>query len=653
MTKSNPKYQLKGADYWLPSQIRPKELHPDIKPDVFALSQYRRSIADFVRIICKKHVPVVFRESKDDSGTDGKRVIITSTISPFNFDAVVGTAMHEGSHIRDTDFKLWFKLPKLVTKKLDLVAKAEKLGITNVHTYTKKHQLKEEGQLTDHVRTNLNIFEDRRIDNNTYKMSPGYRVYYKAMYADAWQSETIDKLIADPTKFVKKTVDTYLFYVCNLINKNVDLDVLPGLRDIFRLADLRHIGRFTNTAGILELSYEVYNIILDNVDPAEQAEENKVFEKIRKMKNAMDKARERLKYLLGKGADDLSEEELQEIAEALKNQKEFLDGETEKIAISGELADKLNILMDSESSLIEIEPKGDYKGTECLVVKKVTDAMLDGTVFSAFEPFQSETALKCIDGGMNLGRVLGKKLKIRNETKVTEYTRKKQGVLNRRMLHEVSFGNTDIFTQTEIEFFQDALIHITWDASSSMGGTKWENSMTSIVAICKAAEMSRNIDVVVSTRGVQLVNDNVLPTVIVVYDSRRDTLHRLRLVLAHIRCNASTPEGLCFEAMIKDLFRREPARKLYLLNFSDGEPFFMNNDIHYGGESAHEHTRLMVNEIRKFGMEVLSYFLKSDTTLGGDAREAFMHMYGKDAAFIDVLNIIDVAKTINKKLLIK
>ena len=41
------------------------------------------------------------------------------------------------------------------------------------------------------------------------------------------------------------------------------------------------------------------------------------------------------------------------------------------------------------------------------------------------------------------------------------------------------------------------------DASGSMSGEKWENTMTSVVAICKAVSMIQNVDVVVSIRSTQ------------------------------------------------------------------------------------------------------------------------------------------------------
>ena len=74
------------------------------KVDTIALAAYRRSIANFVNIVTGRNdIPVTF-SSGDDSYTDGKKVVISSNIKDKNFDSIVGLALHEGSHIKLSDF---------------------------------------------------------------------------------------------------------------------------------------------------------------------------------------------------------------------------------------------------------------------------------------------------------------------------------------------------------------------------------------------------------------------------------------------------------------------------------------------------------------------------------------------------------------------
>ena len=72
--------------------------------DHIQLAQYRRAISNFVNIVTgRSDIPVQF-QSRDSSYTDGKRVMIGSKIDEKNFDPVVGLALHEGSHIKLSDF---------------------------------------------------------------------------------------------------------------------------------------------------------------------------------------------------------------------------------------------------------------------------------------------------------------------------------------------------------------------------------------------------------------------------------------------------------------------------------------------------------------------------------------------------------------------
>jgi hypothetical protein len=92
----------------------------------------------------------------------------------------------------------------------------------------------------------------------------------------------------------------------------------------------------------------------------------------------------------------------------------------------------------------------------------------------------------------------------------------------------------------------------------------------------------------------------------------------------------------------------------YFINFSDGQPWYQNGEIYYSGERAESHTKKMVNNMKAKGMSVLSYFI-SDYDLNDDCSDVrtFKGMYGKDAEFINATNMMQVAKTMNKKFLSK
>ena len=60
----------------------------------------------------------------------------------------------------------------------------------------------------------------------------------------------------------------------------------------------------------------------------------------------------------------------------------------------------------------------------------------------------------------------------------------------------------------------------------------------------------------------------------------------------------------------------------------------------------------MVNNMRAKGINVLSYFIGGSYDSDSDNR-SFKNMYGSDASFINATNMMEVAKTMNKKFLEK
>jgi hypothetical protein len=72
--------------------------------DLYKLSASKRAISNFVNIVTNDQIPVKFN-TRGDSYTDGKSVVIGSNIvEPKDFDIAVGLALHEGSHIKLTNF---------------------------------------------------------------------------------------------------------------------------------------------------------------------------------------------------------------------------------------------------------------------------------------------------------------------------------------------------------------------------------------------------------------------------------------------------------------------------------------------------------------------------------------------------------------------
>jgi nitric oxide reductase activation protein len=190
-----------------------------------------------------------------------------------------------------------------------------------------------------------------------------------------------------------------------------------------------------------------------------------------------------------------------------------------------------------------------------------------------------------------------------------------------------------------------------------MSGDKWNKAMTSTVAMIKACDMAGNIDVVVSIRTTHSPRQNYnrnesVPLIMVVFDSRKDKLVKVKNLFPALDVDGVTPEGLCFEAIEKDLIPGNSNQDSYFINYSDGCPYYGNKEIDYSGRAAEKHTAKMVNNMRAKGISVLSYFIGGSYSYD-DENRAFKNMYGSDASFINATNMMDVAKTMNKKFLDK
>ena len=186
--------------------------------------------------------------------------------------------------------------------------------------------------------------------------------------------------------------------------------------------------------------------------------------------------------------------------------------------------------------------------------------------------------------GISLGTKLGRKLQIRGESRDLKWTRQDKGRIDKRLIAELGFGNDRVFQTTFTEQYSDAFLHISVDASGSMSGSKWDNTMTSVVAILKAVDMISNVDVSVSFRSTHSSSRSYggeNPLVLVGYDSRVDNFNKVKKMFPSIFPGGTTPEGLCFEALLKDMIPSSQNRDSYFLNLSDGMPMFSSSNFNY------------------------------------------------------------------------
>lgn len=657
------------------------------KTDLVALAGYRRAISNFVTIVTGESDIKVNFNSNDQSYTDGKTVTIGARLDDKLFDPSVGLALHEGSHIKLSDFDFLKNLEYEVPQ--EYFDRGFKKGYNRT-------------EVLGHVKNLLNYVEDRRIDNYIFTTSPGYKGYYHSMYEKYFYSKVIDKaLLSD--EHTNEVMDSYMFRIINLTNKNTNLDALNGLREIWNILDIKNISVIGNTNMAFNVALSIYKIILDNLeDGIEETDENgevstkpndgssestegQESQESGNSKTLSDEEFDRLKDAMSEGdvkqghsngSDiQLTDRQKKQLENAIRKQEKFMNGEIQKKKVSKKESKELQTIEASGMTYEEVGKDIDWtkKGTKVLVIRKLTKALIDASGnydsgLSILSPYKyryvhnynDDTEVTgFVEKGISLGTRLGRKLQVRGESRDTKWTRLDSGRIDKRLIAELGFGNERVFNTTFTESYSDAILHISVDASGSMSGDKWTNTMTSVVAICKAASMIQNVDVVVSIRSTHCVggyrnrNSNNVPLILIAYDSRVDKFNKVKNLFSHLRVAGTTPEGLCFEAIMNEIVPTTKDRDSYFLNFSDGMPMFQNNELSYYSGEALGHTKKMVNEMRTKGIKVLSYFIGDSEYERESSVQDFKQMYGKDAEFVDVTSVMSVSKTMNKKFLEK
>ena len=629
--------------------------------DLIALASYRRAISNFVSIVTgESDIKVTFK-SNGDSYTDGKQVVISSKLDDKLFDSTVGLALPEGSHINLSDFDFLKGLEHHIPQ--EYINRAEVFGWDKYEVMSKVKDL-------------LNYVEDRRIDYFVFTNSPGYKGYYHSLYDKYFHSKVIDKALKS-SEYTSKDWDSYIFRIINLTNKNSDLSALPGLSDI-RKVIFGNVKSLDSTEQAFQVALSVLDIILDNLDvnvenPQEDENEDGESQEI-SVDGGDGDGNEDGSDDGGSSSDkpELTDNQKKQLQNAINKQKKFMDGEIAKKGLTKKDKASMDAVESAGMSYVDVAKdmtdrwSGKKTPTKVLLVKKFNKTLAESdTVSMIYKPDYSwgniDDNKKAIHDGLVKGTILGRKLQVRGESRETKWTRLDSGRIDKRLIAELGFGNERVFNTSFIESYSDAFLHISVDASGSMSGQKWLNTQTCVASIAKACSMINNVDLVISYRSTQSSNGSgyyrsrgskEYPLMLIAYDSRVDKISKLTNMFHLLHPSGTTPEGLCFEAVMKEIEPSSKDKDSYFLNFSDGMPMFGNDDVDYHHDTAIDHTNKMVKMIRDKGVKVLSYFIGDSYDMERSTR-TFKRMYGNDAEFIDVTSVLPVAKTMNKAFLKK
>ena len=594
----------KGSAYWLKETRNTNENF-----DLIELANTQRAISNFVKIQTGKEIPIEFIPNNNcDSMTDGKKIVISSTINTRNLDAVIGTALHEAAHCKYTDF---FVLKKIANRLLEVNLMGGRRWIELL----------------------LNFIEDKRIDNLVYHNAPGYQDYYRAMYDRYFYSKTVDKGLKGK-EYRGENWEHYMFRIINMFNKNADPTALKMLPQVYKVVDLENIGRLTSTKHSLELAITIYQLInmhfILNSKDKHQAQENR------------------------KGAKQ-NKTSKEEIKKAFSKQQEFLKGNVYKSPITHKERKQVEAISKSNIDIKNVKAT-DSKGIEHTnipvhVIDGITPTIIESNLYEVFG--RVNLMNKQIDEGVAKGKKLLRKLRIRNEQITLASKRLKSGKIDPRRIYAANFED-DLFYKIDRANYKPISLHVTIDGSGSMEGTKWWQTLINTIALGYISLHMNNIDLTISIRttGRDLSKSSMtaqVPLLILAFNSKKHTLADLKR-LGHYKTKGLTPEGMCLNALNEYIPNSSYYLDSYLINMSDGYPTFERyGKFTYKGEEAILDTAKAVKNIKKKGVNILSYFIQSSTTQTKEEElmENFQIMYGKEASFIDPKNMYEVTKTLN------
>lgn len=688
------------SNYWLKDSIfekkqsyffdEPESVEKESKYDHFQLAQYQRAIANFVRIMTGRSDIVVKYNSGGDNYTDGKTIALSPNIKEKEFDTAVGLALHEASHILHSDFDM-----------LISAMDSERRMWGN--------------EVADRKKLFWNLVEDLFIDATTYRDAPGYRGYYSSLYQKYFGDKKIEEGLWSKD-FAVPTWDNYLFHLINIRNPQRNLQALPGLEKMFGMLDLPNITRLS---GGMDARYVLANALyteceqyIDAVEEMKQQMAKKsqqgdqgeqgqggqgsgeidydqLNEMLEKMGDEMGEVGDQMgegsggeddqhgdKFTASNGVpiqeelegtnyvdmDKLSDKAKTALDKMLQQQKDFVKGQARKGKLSKADQQKVNAYasVDMEKKVVGSNSNFSKKGLPLYIIRELSESFIDsvGSTYG-FRHWVSDYSKRNIEDGINRGKLLAKKLQLRNEERVLKTSRLDSGKIDKRLLHEIGFDNFDIFSKININAYKPSFIHISLDQSGSMGWGLWASAIQFAAMFATASKYINNIHLVISARSTFSASGKAtyrgghdhVPYMVTIFDSKKHNINHIRKFFPRMEANQLTPEGLCFDGIMKETLQMAQNTDAYFINICDGEPYLQytstTGQFNYQGTEARRHSREQMKRMEAGGIKFITYFIGNEHGF-----ESVKECYGENSVRLgDAGEVQKIAKTMNKRLL--
>jgi hypothetical protein len=484
-------------------------------------------------------------------------------------------------------------------------------------------------------------------------------------------------------------MECYQYRLLNLTNVYSDLNALKGLKNIYSVLDLKNIVRLNTPQDRFVVSKQICDIIL-NYSESEYSSNNSQSTQ-QENKNSDDFSDSDLDSEMqnnefsDKNYDNMLSKSLSDKESSMEDNEKSNQTESKKETIEDEDKNNKNKLSTSDRNILEKLKKfvnGDIKkkkinksvekeisslqnsGTQmkyskflnykvkCLLFKSVNKTFIHSTLF----PFYSShiNNKRYIDKGINLGKVLAKKLKLKNEDDRLIFNRQNCGKIDKRLIHEFGMNNEKLFSKLFVNLKPNTHFHISIDVSGSMNGDRLCNCIMLAAAFAKAASLIQSLDVVISIRGT-LGSRTTIPVVYIVHDSKKHVINNFYEIFMNMSASGTTPDGLVFDSIKEIIPQASNNLNVVFLSLCDGAPHCNiklenSNTIYYGRMDAAQHTKKCVENFRKNGITVLGYFLGKSSSL--EEKKMFKLMYGDlQSCFCEPSDMTSISKYINEQFL--
>jgi hypothetical protein len=360
--------------------------------------------------------------------------------------------------------------------------------------------------------------------------------------------------------------------------------------------------------------------------------------------------------------DKLSQKAKDALDKMLNQQKDFVKGQPRKGKLSKADQQKVEAFasVDIEKKVVGANSVFSKKGLPLYVIRNLSESFIDsvgGTY--GFRSWVSDSSKRNIEEGINRGKLLAKKLQLRNEERVLKTSRLDSGKIDKRLLHEIGFDNFDIFSKININSYKPSFIHISLDQSGSMGWTLWESAIQFAAMFATASKYINNIHLVITTRSTFSASGRTtyrgghdhVPYMMTIFDSKKHNINHIRKFFSRINANQLTPEGLCFDGIMKETLQMAQNTDAYFINICDGEPYLQYSSsggmFQYQGTEARKHSREQMKRMEAGGVKFITYFIGNRYDF-----EKVQECYADRAIHLETAGEVHkIATTMNKRLL--